>query len=170
MNPLTQIKVEKITLNVGAGTNADKLEKGLKLFEMITGSKPVKTISNKRIAAWGLRPGLPIGCKVTIRGPKAMKLLKQLLGGIDYKLDAKQFDNEGNLSFGIKEYIDIPQVEYSPAIGSLGFQVCATLERPGFRIKKRNIHKSKIGKKHHISRDEAIAFMKANFNAIVGEE
>ncbi len=170
MNPCQQIRIEKITLNIGAGTNIDKLEKGLKLLEMITAAKPVKTLSTKRIAGWGIRPGLPIGCKVTIRGPKAMTILKQLLGGIDNKLKPKQFDDEGNLSFGMKEYIDVPGLEYSPEIGSMGFQVCATLERPGFRVKKRNVNKKKLGKKHKITRKDAIEFMKSNFKAIIEEE
>jgi large subunit ribosomal protein L5 len=170
MNKSREIRVEKITLNIGAGKSTDKLEKGLKLLEMITGTKPVKTFTQKRIAAWSLRPGLPIGCKKTIRGEKANELLKQLLGALDMKLDARQFDNEGNVSFGIPEYIDIPKIEYSPEIGVLGLQVCATLTRHGFRIKRRRLHKAKIGKKHRISQQEAIEFMKKNFKVVLEEE
>lgn len=170
MNPSTEIRIEKVTLNIGAGKSTDKLEKGLKLLEMLSGSKPVKTITTKRIAGWGLRPGLPIGCKVTLRGVKAHELLKQLLGALDNKLRDRQFDNEGNIAFGIKEYIDIPGVEYSPEIGVIGFQVCATLERPGFRIKKRRLLNKKVGKKHKITKEDAIGFMKKNFNIQLEED
>jgi len=163
MNKSRDIKVAKLTLNIGAGKSTDKLEKGLKLLSMLTDNNPVKTKAKKRIAGWGIRPGLPIGCKVTVRGPKAAELLKQLLGALDNKLKEKQFDNEGNIAFGIREYIDIPGVEYDPEIGVLGLQVCATLERQGFRIKKRRLKTRKLGLKHRISKEEAMEYMKSNF-------
>jgi large subunit ribosomal protein L5 len=170
MNMSREIKIEKVTLNIGAGKSIDKLEKGLKLLQMITSAKPVKTFTTKRIAAWGIRPGLPIGCRVTIRGGKAHELLNQLLGAVDNKLDEKQFDNEGNIAFGIKEYIDIPGIEYDPEIGVLGFQVCITLSRAGFRIKRRKLQKKKVGSKHRIRKEDAMDFMKKNFNVVFEEE
>ena len=66
------IKVEKITLNIGAGKDQTKLERGILLLKNITGIDPVKTFTNKRIPTWGLRPGLPIGCKITLRKEKAV--------------------------------------------------------------------------------------------------
>jgi len=165
-----EIIIEKVTLNIGAGKSTDKLEKGVKLLEMITGAKPVKTITNKRIAGWGLRPGLPIGCKVTIRKQKAEEVLKRLLGARDMKLNPRQFDNEGNIAFGIAEYTDIPGIDYTPDIGVLGLQVCATLQRQGFRIKRRRMRKSKIGKKHKITQQDAMDFFKKKFNVILEEE
>lgn len=169
MNPSREIRIEKITLNIGAGKSTEKLDKGVKLFEVITGIKPVKTISKKRIAGWGIREGLPIGCRITIRGEKAAQLLKQLLGGLDNKLKAKQFDDEGNMSFGIKEYTDVPSIEYDPEIGVAGFQVCVTLERPGFRVKKRRLLKKKIGNRHKITKKDAIEFMKSRFQVNMEE-
>ncbi len=170
MNQMKEIKVAKLTLNIGAGKSTDKLEKGIKLLEMLTGMKPVKTITKKRIAGWGLRPGLPIGCKVTVRGSRTTELLKQLVGALDNQLTEKQFDNEGNISFGIKEYIEIPGIDYDPAIGVLGLQVCATLERAGFRIKKRRLLKKKVNPKHRVKKEEAIEFMKQNFAIKFGED
>lgn len=163
------MRIEKVTLNIGAGKSTDKLEKGLLLLQLLTSSKPVKTVSKKRIAGWGIRPGLAIGCKVTVRGEKAAKLLKQLLGAVDNKLKDRQFDDEGNMSFGIREYIDIPGVDYTPEIGVLGLQVCATIERPGFRIKRRKFMKRKVGKNHRVSKEDAIGFMKENFNITIEE-
>jgi large subunit ribosomal protein L5 len=167
MNPERQIKIEKITLNIGVGKSSDKLDKGLVLLEKVTQLKPVKTLSKKRIAGWGLRPGLPIGCKVTIRGEKTEQLLKQLLGATENKLKKSQFDNEGNVSFGIPEYIDIPGIEYDPAIGVIGLQACVTLGRPGFRIKIRRIQRAKVGAKHRIRREDAIEYFKQKFNVKV---
>ena len=74
-HPLRNIKIEKVTLNIGAGKNTSLLDKGLKLLKTLTGANPVKTITQKRIPAWGLRPGLPIGVKVTLRKDAAGELL-----------------------------------------------------------------------------------------------
>lgn len=167
---MREIRIEKITLNVGAGKDQAKLEKGMLLLKNITGIDPVKTFTNKRIPNWGLRPGLPIGCKLTLRKKKAEEVLARLLDAKDKKLNSHQFDDGGNVSFGIHEYIDIPGAKYDPAIGVMGLEVCLTLERPGFRIKRRRIMRRKIPKKHNIAREEAIEFMKKKFNVEVDEQ
>jgi large subunit ribosomal protein L5 len=170
MNPMREIRIEKITLNIGAGKDQARLEKGIRLMKNITGIEPVKTVTNKRIPDWGIRPGLPIGCKLTLRGEKALALMKQLLLSKDNRLKPTQFDENGNVAFGIHEYIDIPGVKYDPEIGVMGLEVCITLERPGFAIKRRKIGKIRVGKKHMITRPEAIEFMKQNFAVKIGEE
>lgn len=170
MNPMREIKIEKITLNVGVGKEQNKLEKGILLLKNITGLNPVKTFTNKRIPSWGLRPGLPIGCKLTLRKKKAEEILLKLLDAKDNKLSPHQFDKDGNIAFGIHEYIDIPGVKYDPEIGMMGLEVCVTLERPGFKIKRRRIMKRKIPNRHKIKKEEVIEFMKNKFNVKVGEE
>ena len=65
MNPMKKVRIEKITLNIGSGKDTSKLDKGILLIKTITGIAPVKTITKKRIPSWGLRPGLPIGAKLT---------------------------------------------------------------------------------------------------------
>lgn len=167
MNPMQLPRIEKLTLNIGAGKDQAKLEKGIMLLKAITGIEPVKTITNKRIPNWGLRPGLPIGCKLTLRKKKAVELLKRLLQAKDNKLSETNYDDAGNISFGIKEYIDIPGVEYDPKIGVIGLQVCVTLEKPGYRIKTRKLRKKKLPKKHTVTKQEAIEFMQKEFNVKV---
>ncbi|MBD3310616.1 50S ribosomal protein L5 [Candidatus Woesearchaeota archaeon] len=164
------IRVEKLTLNIGAGKDQDRLEKGMQLLKSITGLEPVKTSTSKRIPGWGLRPGLPIGCKLTVRKGQAEEILSRLLDAKSFVLQEKQFDQYGNLSFGIPEYIDIKGVKYDPKIGIIGLEVCVTLERNGFRIKKRRLQKRKLNKRHMISRAEAMEFMKNKFNVKIGEE
>jgi len=169
-NVMRRIKIEKVTLNIGVGKNPEKMEKAIKLLKKITNRKPVKTKTNKRIPAWEIRPGLEIGCKVTVRGKEAEELLKKLLEAKDNKLLERNFDDNGNLSFGIKEYIDIPGIKYDHDIGIIGLEVAVTLERPGFRIKRRKKAKKKIGKKHRITKQEAINFMKEKFNITIGDK
>jgi len=168
MNSMRQISIEKVTLNIGAGKDQAKLEKGMKLIGNITGYTPIKTFTKKRIQEWGLRPGLPIGCKLTLRKEKAMEILKRLLEAKDNVLQISNLDNEGNISFGIKEYIDVPGVKYDPDIGIMGFQVCITLKRKGFRIKHRALRKHIIPKRHRIKKEEAIDFMRNTFNLKIG--
>jgi large subunit ribosomal protein L5 len=68
----------------------------------------------------------------------------------------------GNFSFGIKEYIDLPGMKFDPDIGIFGMDVCVTLERRGYRVKRKRL-KSKVGKKHLISKQEAIEWVKREF-------
>ena len=170
MNQMKNIRIEKVTLNIGAGKDQARLEKGLVLLNAVTNATPIKTITSKRIQEWGLRPGLPIGCKLTLRKDRAIKMLPRLLGAIDNKLREKQFDNNGNIAFGIHEYIEIPGVKYDPKIGIMGFEVCVTLERPGYRIKRRRFMARRIPARHRISKQEAIDFITSNFNTKVEAE
>ncbi len=170
-NPMRKIRVEKLTLNVGAGTDQNALNKGVQLLTHITGKPPVKTITQKRIANWGLRPGLPIGCKLTLRGKAALELIPRLLAAKDNELPESCFDDHGNIAFGVHEYINVPGVKYDPNIGITGFQACITLERPGYHIKRRKIAKHKIPPKHRIMHEDAIKYFKESYQIQVrGEE
>ena len=170
MDQMKNIKIEKVTLNIGAGKDQARLEKGIELLNTIANATPVKTITNKRIQEWGLRPGLPIGCKLTLRKVSANSVLIRLLDAVEKKLRLKQFDENGNIAFGIHEYIDIPGVKYNPKIGIMGLEVCVTLERPGFRIKRRRLMMRRIPSRHKISKEEAIDFMTKNFGIQVEAE
>ena len=170
MNPMKNIKIEKVTLNVGAGKDQKELDKAVKLLENISGIKPVKTTTNKRIQSWGLRPGLPIGCKITLRGEAALKMVERLLYARDNVLDESCFDNEGNISFGLKEYVDIKDAKYDPSIGMMGLQATITLSRPGFSVKTRRLRSAKIPRSHRISKEEGIKFMKEKYSIKTGEE
>lgn len=169
-NPNQEIKIEKITLNIGTGGPGDRMEKAVKLLLAITGQKPVQTKTMKRIPTWGVRPNLPIGCKVTVRGDKARELLAKLVSARENKLSRDMFDRFGNLSFGIPEYIDIPDVSYDITIGIIGLEAAVTLKRAGFRIKRRKKGRFKIGRRHLISKEDAINFMKSGFNVKIAEE
>ncbi|MBI4439103.1 50S ribosomal protein L5 [Candidatus Woesearchaeota archaeon] len=164
------IRIEKLVLNIGTGKNPDSIEKAMKLLKSITGREPVKTITKKRIPEWGLRPGLAIGCKVTLRKALAKDTIARLLQARDNKLSPRLFDDTGNLAFGIPEYIDIPGVSYDPQIGVIGLQATITLERVGYGIKRRKSLKRPVPVKHRITKQEAVEFMQRTFDADVGEE
>jgi large subunit ribosomal protein L5 len=167
-NPMREIKIGKVTLNIGCGDDSAKLEKAKKLLEILTGRKPLITKSKRR-STFGVAKGKPIGVKVTLRKKEAMEFLKKALQGVENKLKISNFDPEGNFSFGLREYIDIPGIKYLHDIGLMGLEVSVTLERAGFRIKRRKIQKRKIPKKHRINKDEAINWLKENFGVEIVE-
>ncbi len=160
---MKSITIEKVTLNIGIGEAGEKVEKAAKLLAAITGHKVIKTKTMKRIPTWNLRPKLTIGCKVTLRGKEAEELLKRLFKAVSNKLTIRNFDKLGNFAFGIREYIDIPNVNYDPTIGIIGLEAAVTLQRPGFRVKKRKIRRAKIGKDHLVTKEEAIAYIQKEF-------
>lgn len=169
VNPMRNIFVSKVTLNIGAGISGEQLEKATKLLGKITGVKAVETATKKRIPTWNLRPGLKIGAKTILRDEQAVELLGRLLKANGNKLKESQFDNTGNVAFGVPEYIDIPGVKYEADIGIMGLEVAVTMERPGYHIKKRAVKKRRVGHRHQITKEEAIAFMKKTFNVEVTE-
>ena len=166
-NPMKEIRLTKLTLNIGAGKNEDLLKKGLKLLQKLAPNVPVKTATKRRLPAWGLRPGLVIGCKVTLRKKQAEELLRRLLVAKENALLKDNFDSTGNFSFGVPEYIDIEGMEYDPDLKIIGLEAAATLERPGFRIKRRKIRQTSVGKAHRISKEEAITFVQEKFGVEV---
>lgn len=161
MNPMREIRIEKVVLNVGCGSDRDKLKRAEKLLKEITDQKPLVTKTHKR-TTFGMARRKSIGVKVTLRKQKAKTLLRDALKVVDNKLKASQINGD-NFSFGIKEHIDLPGVKYDPDIGILGMDVCVTLERPGFRVKRRTIQRSKVGKAHKITKEEAMKWLKDEF-------
>ena len=162
-NLMKKISLAKVVLNMGIGKSGEPIEVGKKTLAQITGKKPNSRRAKKSHRDWGVRKGEPIGVAITVRGNDAIVLLKKLLKAKDDQINEKAFDGEGNLSFGIKEHIDIPEIKYDPKIGILGLEVSVSLARPGFNIKLRSRRKTKVGKNHRITKNETIKFLTEEF-------
>tara|TARA_Y100000310_G_scaffold167546_2_gene167363 strand:+ start:7987 stop:8508 length:522 start_codon:yes stop_codon:yes gene_type:complete len=158
-NPLRKISIEKVVLSIG-GIGED-LEKGVKLLQIITGKKPARMKTSKRIPSLGIRPKLEIGAVSTVR-KNSEELLKKMLAAVDNMLKKNQI-SENNFSFGIQEYIEIPGMEYQREIGIMGLNVTIVFKRVGRRVGLRKIKRGKIPKKQHIPKEEIIKFMEDNF-------
>lgn len=167
MNKMQEIRIEKISLSIGVGQAGDTLDKAVTLLESLSGRKAIQTVTQKRIPTWNVRPGLAVGCLVTLRKDK-VGMLKDLLASIKNRLKKSQFSGR-TITFGVPEYIEIPGARYNPEIGIIGLQVSVTLERPGYTITKRSVKKSKVGNKSKITTEETINFMKEKYNVEVGE-
>ncbi len=114
-------EVEKVVLNVGLGEaiqNIKLLDAAQKELAMITGQKAVVTKAKKSIAGFKLRKGMPIGCKVTLRGDRMYEFLDRLISFAlprirDFRgVSGKSFDGRGNYSLGIKEQFIFPEIDY----------------------------------------------------------
>ena len=124
-NIMRKIKIEKVILSVGG--IGEELEKGVKLLKFLANQVPSKTKSAKRIPELGVKPGLFVGAVVTLR-KEIDEILKKLLSSIDNTLKKSQVGENG-FSFGIKEYIEIPGVEYQRDIGIKGLDVTIVFKR-----------------------------------------
>ena len=114
-------RITKVTLNMGVGEAiSDKklIDRAVEDMALIAGQKPLVTKARKSVANFKIRDGMPIGCKVTLRGERMYEFLQRLLGIAiprerDFRgLDTKSFDGRGNYSMGVKEHIIFPEIDY----------------------------------------------------------
>jgi len=166
MEDMKQIQVSKVVVNVGIGQVGENVEKAKKLVEKLTGRTAVKTESKNAAKTFGNRSGLKIGAMTTLRGEEAQEFVEKVIPAVE-EIKASQFDGNGNFGFGIGEYIDVPGVDYDADIGMMGFEVAVNLERPGYRVKRRNHKPSEIGEDHIVSDEEAIEFIQNSFDVEV---
>ena len=120
-NVMQTPRLEKIVVNMGVGKAAQdskKINTAVEELTLITGQKPVVTKARKSIATFKLRQGMPIGCKVTLRGNRMYEFLDRLVTIAlprvsDFRgISGKSFDGAGNYSFGLKEQIVFPEINY----------------------------------------------------------
>ena len=163
MSTMRDLRVEKVVVNIGVGEAGERLAKAEKVLEMVTKQKPVETLSKTVNRDLGIREGMPLGCKVTLRGEAAVDFVKQALSIREMRVPEYSFDQEGNMSFGISDYTDFEGMKYDPEIGIFGMDISVVLRRPGNRITQRALLKRRIPKSHRVGRDEAIQYMKDNF-------
>ncbi|OPY31458.1 MAG: 50S ribosomal protein L5 [Methanomassiliicoccales archaeon PtaU1.Bin124] len=168
-NVMRQPRIEKVTVNIGVGEAGERLVKAQKVLEMVTQQTSKVTTAKITNRDLGVREGMPIGCKVTLRGEKAEAFLKKALAIRENRIYMYSFDPEGNLSFGIPDYTDFEGMKYDPEIGIFGMDVNVSIQRPGRRVTRRRIMKKKLPQSHRMSRKEAANFMKEKFNVEVLE-
>lgn len=164
VNSMREVILEKVTVNICVGNDKQAMVRAESLLKTLTKKNPVKNCAKKRLATWQIRPGLPIGYKVTLRGDDAKEFLKWVLASKANKLNLSCIDNNGNFAVGVQEYLELSGMKYDADVGIMGFELMTTFMRRGFRIKNRRLLKSKIPKRHKITKDEVVDFMKENFD------
>jgi large subunit ribosomal protein L5 len=125
-------RFEKIVVNMGVGeaqNDAKILEAAVKDMTTITGQAPVVSRARKSIAGFKLREGVPVGCFVTLRGERMWEFFDRLVNVAvprirDFRgLSPKSFDGRGNYSFGVKEQIIFPEIDYDKILKILGMDI-----------------------------------------------
>ncbi|MDA3870217.1 MAG: 50S ribosomal protein L5 [Gammaproteobacteria bacterium] len=128
-------RIEKVTINMGVGEAiGDKkvLENALADMEKLSGQKPITTLARKSVAAFKVRDGYPIGCKVTLRNDRMYDFLDRLVTIAiprirDFRgLNPKSFDGRGNYNMGVKEQIVFPEIQYDKIDKIRGMDICIT--------------------------------------------
>jgi large subunit ribosomal protein L5 len=127
-------RLEKIVINMGTGIDEKHLENSIRDLTLISGQKPVATVSRKAISNFKLREGMKIGCKVTLRGDRAMHFLDKLATVVlprirDFQgLSPNSFDGRGNYALGLKEQLVFPEIPYDTfdRIRGMDIVICTT--------------------------------------------
>ena len=130
-------KIEKVIINMGVGEavgNPKALDAAVNDLTIISGQKPLLTRAKKSLAAWKLREGMPIGCKVTLRRERMYEFLERLVNMAlprirDFHgIQGKNFDGRGNFAFGIKEQIIFPEINYEKvdAVRGMDIVICTS--------------------------------------------
>ena len=160
---MRDVYVDKVVVHMGVGEAGDKLVKAENIMKTITRQTPIRSIAKKTQPAFSVRKGMPIGCKVTLRGKPATDFLATSLKIVNQTLFESQLDKSGNFSFGIEEHTDFPGMSYDPQIGIFGMDVNVVLERNGIRITRRRMQQKKLPEKQRVKKEDAIAFLKKEF-------
>jgi len=164
---MRQPRIEKVVVHMGVGEGGRELQNAQSILEEVTGQESVQTLAERTVQEFEIRQGDPIGAKTTLRDEDAEAFLETALPLAD--LSISQFDDTGNISFGITEHTEFPSQEYDPQIGIFGLDVTVTLVRPGYRVAKRDKETRSIPSSHRMTPEDAAAYLEAEFDVEVDE-
>lgn len=156
---MRRISIDKVVLNIGVGEAGERLVKAAQVIEMLIDRKTIQTISNTTNKDLGIRKGMPIGVKVTLRGEEALEFFKKAMWVRQNRIASYSFDHEGNCSFGITDYTDFEGMRYDPQIGIFGMSISVVFARPGKRVQLRRHARHRIPIRHRTTVDEIKRFL-----------
>jgi large subunit ribosomal protein L11e len=166
---MREISIDKLIVNICVGESGDKLTKAARVLKELTDQEPVFSVARLTVRTFGIRRNEKIACHVTVRGEKALEILKTGLAVHEYELKDRNFSTTGNFGFGIQEHIDLG-LKYDPSVGIYGMDFYVVLSRPGFRVARKKKNAGRIGVNHLISKEAAKKWFISKFNGNVRSE